>query len=98
MHGLAKKPRAFRVCLQVVRSPPHQPGRLRWLEKLSLNKLTDDEELGFIRVNYAAPGDEAPRLAYADWLDEHPSDDGQAPRPNVPLCTSGSRNSRGRRG
>jgi uncharacterized protein (TIGR02996 family) len=30
--------------------------------------MTDDE--AFIRAIVDAPGDEAPRLVYADWLDE----------------------------
>ena len=31
--------------------------------------ITDDE--AFVRAIVAAPGDDAPRLVYADWLDEH---------------------------
>lgn len=37
---------------------------------------TDYEQECLIRAIYATPKDDAPRLAYADWLDEHRDDDG----------------------
>jgi len=36
-----------------------------------LEELLSSEETPFLRACFAAPDDEAPRLVYADWLDEH---------------------------
>jgi uncharacterized protein (TIGR02996 family) len=37
--------------------------------------LASDEDKAFIRKILTSPGDVAPRLVYADWLDEHDTDD-----------------------
>ncbi|WP_439624827.1 TIGR02996 domain-containing protein [Gemmata sp.] len=41
---------------------------------------TDPERLAFLRAIAAAPDDNTPRLAYADWLDEHSSSDADRAR------------------
>src|SRR5215210_6031383 len=45
--------------------------------------MTDDE--AFIRAIVDAPGDEAPRLVYADWLDEKGDPRGEYLRREVTL-------------
>jgi uncharacterized protein (TIGR02996 family) len=40
----------------------------------SLGIKATEEEIAFIRAILAAPNDDAPRLIFADWLDEHDKD------------------------
>jgi uncharacterized protein (TIGR02996 family) len=58
-----------RVLLIEERGP--SGGRLSYEFTRHLDAEFGPEEAAFLRAIHAAPGDSAPRLVYADWLEEH---------------------------